>query len=191
MFSQFAVPFSFLISFGSFICFFLYCIRNGFPKTNNEISRILTFASTIISIPYFIKLWLSGWDIGQIGIDSNYHTAMVCFFISYLILDISLGSIYHRFSTGIHAGAPQCRSSSVFSPNRLLELPTLLSTLRNLNSKWRCDLLFDVTFSVLRLVFHTYMIVALNQTRRLEMPWLVAVVVFPLHLYWFYSKFVT
>jgi hypothetical protein len=199
------VPISFLISFSSLICFFFYCIKSGFTKTDKQISWILTFASslvcTVVSIPFFILFWRSGWDMNQLSTDSNMHTAMVCFFISYLVLDLSLGSIYYRsritlltgwihhpLYIGILFWLLRSRSSSFFSTNCLLELPTLLLALGSFKDKWRCDFLFATTFFVLRLVFHAYMIVALKQRHRLETLWLVAVVVFPLHIYWFYGK---
>ncbi|KAG2210907.1 hypothetical protein INT47_000061 [Mucor saturninus] len=204
VFCQPIVPISFVVSFSSLICFFFYCIKSGFTKTDKQISWILTFASslvcTITSIPFFLLFWRSGWDMTQLGTDSNYHTALVCFFISYLILDLSLGSIYYRnritlltgwihhpLYIGILIWLLRSKSSSFFSTNCLLELPTLVLALGSFREKWRCDILFASSFFLLRLVFHAYMIVALKQRHRLETLWLVAVIVFPLHLYWFYG----
>ncbi|CAO0802646.1 unnamed protein product [Mucor circinelloides] len=198
------VPFAFLVSFGGLISFFFYCIKSGFTKTDKQISWILTFASslvcTVVSVPYFIQFWMSGWDMSRLGTDSNWHTALVCFFISYLVLDLSLGSIYYRnritvltgwihhpLYIGILFWLLRCRSSSFFSTNCILELPTLLLAIGSFKDRWRCDLLFAASFFVLRLVFHAYMILALKQSHRLELLWLVAVAVFPLHLYWYYG----
>lgn len=200
------VPLSFLISFSSLICFFFYCIHSGFTKTDKQISWVLTFASslvcTAVSIPFFILFWRSGWDMKQLSVDSNIHIALVCFFISYLVLDLSLGSIYyksritvltgwihHPLYIGILFWLLRCRCSSFFSTNGILELPTLFLALGSFKDKWRCDLLFASSFFALRLVFHAFMIVALKQRHPLETLWLVAVSVFPLHLYWFYGKY--
>jgi hypothetical protein len=199
------VPISFLASFTSLISFFFYCIKSGFTKTDKQISWILTFASslvcTVISIPYFFSFWRSGWDMNLLSVDSNFHIALACFFITYLVLDLSLGSIYYRNRITILTGwihhplyigilfwLLKSRSSSFFSASCLLELPTLLLALGSFRDHWRCDLLFASTFFVLRLVFHSYMIIALKQSHRLETLWIVAVAVFPLHLYWFYGK---
>ncbi|KAI8082561.1 uncharacterized protein B0P05DRAFT_57089 [Gilbertella persicaria] len=204
VFSQPVVPFSFLLSFSGLIGFFFLCIHTGFTKTDKQISWILTFASslvcTVVSIPYFIQFWLSGWDMTQLGTDSNLHIAMVCFFISYLVLDLSLGSVYYKSRITVLTGwvhhplyicilfwLLRCQSSSFFSTNGLLELPTLILALGSFRDRWRCDLLFAASFFMLRLVFHTYMIVALKHSHRLDMLWMVAVAVFPLHLYWFYG----
>ncbi|CAO3623966.1 unnamed protein product [Mucor fragilis] len=198
------VPFAFLVSFGGLISFFFYCIKSGLAKTDKQISWILTFASslvcTVVSVPYFVQFWQSGWDMARLGTDSNGHTAMVCFFISYLVLDLSLGSVYYRSRITVLTGwihhplyigilfwLLRCRSSSFFSTNCILELPTLLLALGSFKDRWRCDLLFAASFFVLRLVFHAYMILALKQSHRLELLWLVAVAVFPLHLYWYYG----
>lgn len=198
------VPISFLVSSSGLICFFFYCIKSGFTKTDKQISWILTFASslvcTVVSIPYFVQFWMSGWDMALLGTDSNCHTAFVCFFISYLFLDLSLGSIYYRHRItvltgwihhplyiGILVWLLRCKSASFFSTNCILELPTLLLALGSFKDRWRCDILFAASFFALRLMFHSYMILALKSTHRLESLWLVAVAVFPLHLYWFYG----
>ncbi|RCI07284.1 hypothetical protein CU098_014018 [Rhizopus stolonifer] len=185
VFSLPIVPISFLLSFTSLVLFFYY-IKNRFVKTDKQVSWILTFASslvcTVVSIPYFLSFWKSGWDMNLLSMDSNFHTAMVCFFISYLVLDLFLGSIYYRqritVLTGwIHHPLTSC----------LLELPTLLLALGSFSDQWRCDLLFASTFFVLRIVFHTNMIVALKEHHRLQMLWMVALAIFPLHAYWFYA----
>lgn len=203
VFSLPIVPISFLLSFTSLVLFFYY-IKNRFVKTDKQVSWILTFASslvcTVVSIPYFLSFWKSGWDMNLLSMDSNFHTAMVCFFISYLVLDLFLGSIYYRqritVLTGwIHHPLYICilfwllksRSSSFFSTSCLLELPTLLLALGSFSDQWRCDLLFASTFFVLRIVFHTNMIVALKEHHRLQMLWMVALAIFPLHAYWFYG----
>lgn len=206
VFCQPIVPISFLVSFSALACFFCYCVKSGFTKTDKQISRILTFASSLVctmaSIPYFISFWKSGWNMDQLGTDSNYHTAIVCFFISYLILDLALGSIYYNnkitlLTSWIHHSLYICisfwllqsKSSSFFSTTGILELPTLLLALGSFRERWRCDLLFAFTFFVLNLVFHAYMIVLLQQKHRLETLWLVALSTFALNLYQFYGKF--
>lgn len=205
VFCQPIVPISFVISFATLISVFFYCIKSGLTKTDKQISWILTFTSslvcTVISIPHFFFFWRSGWDMNLLSFDSNFHISMVCFFISYLVLDLSLGSIYYRHRitvltgwihhplyTGILLWLLKSRSSSFFSASCLLELPTLLLAIGSIRNQWRCDFLFASTFFVLRLVFHSYMIIALKQYHRLEFLWMVAMSVFPLHLYWFYGN---
>ncbi|KAI9478744.1 MAG: hypothetical protein EXX96DRAFT_258326 [Benjaminiella poitrasii] len=202
--SQPVVPYAFLISFSSLIGFFFYCIKAGFAKTDKQTSWILTLASsfvcTFVSIPHFYMFWKSGWDMNRLSTDSPWHTAIACFFISYLVLDLSLGSLYYRnritvltgwihhpLYIGILFWLLRWRSASFFTANCLLELPTLILALGSMKEKLRCDILFAFTFFMLRLVFHACMIVALKKSHRLEILWLVAVAVFPLHIYWFYG----
>ncbi|KAI7902747.1 uncharacterized protein BX663DRAFT_400917, partial [Cokeromyces recurvatus] len=141
-----------------------------------QISWILTLASsfvcTFVSIPYFIMFWKSGWDMSRLSTDSFIHTTITCFFISYLALDLLLGSVYYRnritILTGwIHHPLYICilfwllrwRSASFFTANCLLELPTLILALGSMRGNLRCDILFAFTFFILRLVFHASMIV--------------------------------
>ncbi|KAI8882451.1 hypothetical protein K501DRAFT_186663 [Backusella circina FSU 941] len=204
VFSQPIVPASFFISITSLVGFFYYCIKSGFTKTEKQISWILTFASSlvcsIVSIPYFFTFWRSGWNIHLLEVDTDFHKAMICFFISYLVLDLTLGSIYYRKRITLLTGwihhplyiailfwLMRSRSSSFFSTNGILELPTLLLALGFFKAEWRCDLLFAGSFFILRLVFHACMVAGLKQDHRLTELWQVAVLVYPLHVYWFYG----
>lgn len=206
VFQQPIVPLSFLASFLSLGGFFYGCIYTGVAKTEKQISWLLTFASslvcTIISTPCFYKFWRSGWDIRLLGMESTWHTASVCFFITYLILDLTMGSLYYRrritFLTGwfhhtlyilILLWFLRLRTASFFCTAAILEVPTLVLALGSLKQSWRCDFLFASSFFVLRLVMHAWMIHELKQHHRVQSLWMVAVVVFPLHLYWFYGKF--
>ncbi|OBZ82870.1 hypothetical protein A0J61_09080 [Choanephora cucurbitarum] len=202
-FSQPVIPISLLASTCTLLGFFFY-MKSRFAKTEKQVSWILTLASsfvcTVVSIPYFVRFWLSGWDMASLQVESDYHSAVACFFISYLVLDLTLGSIYYVKQITILTGwihhplyiyilswLIRCQSSSFFTTNCILELPTLVLALGSMQKRWRCDILFAVSFFVLRLVFHSYMIIALKQKHRLESLWVLAVVVFPLHIYWFYG----
>ncbi|KAI9278704.1 hypothetical protein BDA99DRAFT_554319 [Phascolomyces articulosus] len=202
VFQQPIVPISFAVSMTGLSAFFFGCIYSGLAKNEKQISWLLTFASslvcTLISVPCFIQFWLSGWNIRMLGIESTWHTASVCFFISYLILDLSFGSIYYRrritFLTGwFHHTLYiffllwflRMRTASFFCTAAILELPTLILAAGSLSKAWRCDFLFASTFFFLRLVLHAWMIVQLKHHHRVESLWIVAVVVYPLHLYWF------
>ncbi|KAI9499177.1 hypothetical protein BDB00DRAFT_866664 [Zychaea mexicana] len=204
VFQQSVVPISFGASFALLGGFFFGCIYSGLAKNEKQISWLLTFASsfvcTLISIPCFFTFWLSGWDIRMLGIEATWHTASVCFFISYLILDLSLGSIYYRrritFLTGwFHHTLYivfllwflRMRTASFFCTAAILELPTLILAAGSLSKVWRCDFLFATSFFFLRLVLHAWMIAQLRLHHRVESLWIVAVVVYPLHLYWFHG----
>ncbi|KAI8331839.1 hypothetical protein BC941DRAFT_315885, partial [Chlamydoabsidia padenii] len=193
---------SFLTSFLGLGIYFFLSLKVA--KTEKQISWILTFASsvvcTLVSIPYYGRFWRSGWDMQQLGTESNVHTALVCFFITYLVLDLSLGSYFYKSRITIATGwihhsiyivilfwLMRCRSASFFTVNAILELPTVILAVGSMRARWRSDLLFACSFFALRLVYHAWMIVAVRQHHRIESLWLVAVLVFPLHVYWFYG----
>lgn len=200
------VPISFLASFLGLGGFFFYCVHSGWARTEKQISWLLTFASslvcTLISVPCFYNFWRSGWDVALLGTESPWHTAGVCFFITYLALDMSLGAIFYRRRITILTGwfhhsiyifillwFLRLRTASFFCTVAILEVPTLILAIGSLAPNWRCDFLFAATFFCLRLVLHAYMIPELKRNHRVDSIWLVAVFVYPLHLYWFYGTF--
>lgn len=205
VYSQPIVPLSFAVSFVSLVGFFYGCILSGLAKTEKQISWLLTFASslvcTIISMPCFYRFIASGGDMRLLGIEEGWQTAMVCFFITYLALDLSLGSIYYRRRITVLTGwfhhtlyifvltwFLRMRTASFFCTAAILELPTLILAIGSLCKSLRCDILFATSFFLLRLVFHVWMIGALKYYHRIENLWLVAVAILPLHLYWFYGR---
>ncbi|KAI9310722.1 hypothetical protein BX666DRAFT_2032658 [Dichotomocladium elegans] len=198
------VPISFFGSVVGLAIFFFGCIYAGLATTKKQISWLLTFASslvcTLISVPCFYDFWISGGDIRLLAIEQRWHTAACCFFMAYLVLDLGLGSLYYRdritFWTGwfhhclyifILIWFMRWKTSSFFCTAAILELPTLVLAAGSLNAAWRSDFMFASSFFLLRLVLHARMILELKYYHRVECIWLVAVIVFPLHLYWFYG----
>ncbi|KAI8067183.1 hypothetical protein BC940DRAFT_367804 [Gongronella butleri] len=198
------VPLSFLVSFAGLGLYFFLCMRLGYAKTEKQISWLLTFASSVVctavSMPYYVRFWRSGWDMQLLGVDAQVHTGLACFFMTYLILDLVLGSMYYRRRITIATGwihhsiyivilfwLMRCRSTSFFTVNAILELPTVILALGSMRASWRSDFLFASTFFALRLVYHAWMIVAVKQYHRLDALYIVATLVFPLHVYWFYG----
>ncbi|CAO3632805.1 unnamed protein product [Cunninghamella echinulata] len=198
------VPISFLISMIGLGLYFFLSIKMGIAKNEKQISWLLTLASsvvcTIVSLPYYYRFYSSGWDMQLLGMESTIHTCLVCFFMTYLILDLTLGSIYYKSRITIATGwihhsiyivilfwLMRCKSTSFFTVNAILELPTVILALGSMKASWRCDVLFACSFFALRLVYHAFMILAVKQYHRIESLWLVATLVFPLHIYWFYG----
>ncbi|KAI8078875.1 uncharacterized protein BX664DRAFT_250014, partial [Halteromyces radiatus] len=195
---------SFLISLLGLGLYFFLCVRLGLAKNEKQISWLLTFASsvvcTVVSLPHYVRFWRSGWDMQLLGLESTAHTSLACFFMTYLVMDLTLGSMYYKSRITIATGwihhsiyivilfwLMRCRSTSFFTVNAILELPTVILALGSMRASWRSDVLFGFSFFVLRLVYHACMIVSVKQYHRIESLWLVAVLVFPLHVYWFYG----
>ncbi|CAO3590676.1 unnamed protein product [Absidia cylindrospora] len=198
------VPISFTLSLLGLGFYFYFCLRTGLAKNEKQISWLLTFASSVVctavSFPYYIRFWRSGWDMQLLGMESSVHTSLVCFFITYLVMDLSLGSMYYKGRITIATGwihhsiyivilfwLMRSRSASFFTVNAILELPTVILAVGSMRASWRSDFLFASSFFALRLVYHAWMIVSVKQYHRLESLWLVALLVFPLHVYWFYG----
>ncbi|ORZ05620.1 hypothetical protein BCR42DRAFT_337724 [Absidia repens] len=194
---------SFLCSFLTLGMYFSICVGDGrAARTEKQISWLLTLASsvmcTLISLPHIYQFFRSGWDMQQISADSPLHTALTCFFITYLILDLGLGLIYyasrvtlatgwihHTLYTAVLFWLMRCRSSSFFTTNAILELPTVILAVGAIYPRWRCDWLFATAFFFLRIIYHMALIYMLKYHHRLTHLWIVALIILPLHLYWF------
>jgi hypothetical protein len=214
------VPASFLFSFlflgSSFFLFVHHISKKPFTvqlanqdlhqkQIEKQISWFLTLLSslvcTIVSIPFVIQFFHSDLDMKLLGMDNQFHTGFICFFITYLILDLTLGCLFYRNRITLMTGwihhifyilTLSCflrlQISSLFTVASILELPTLVLAAGSMVHEWRSDLLFGSTFFVLRLVAHAWMMVALKRHHRIQFMWIVALVIYPLHIYWFYGK---
>lgn len=213
VFQQPIVPTSFLFSFlflgGSF---FLFISKQRSNKNltkqtfEKQVSWYLTLVSslicTIVSIPFVIQFFHHDLDMELLATDNQFHTGFICFFSSYLILDLGLGYIYYRNRITLATGWVhhlfyivlltwflRLQVSSLFTATSILELPTLILAAGSMQHEWRSDFLFGSTFFILRLVAHAWMMVNLKKYHRIEFMWIVALVIYPLHIYWFYGKF--
>ncbi|KAI8077950.1 uncharacterized protein B0P05DRAFT_543471 [Gilbertella persicaria] len=204
------VQFSFLFSFFFFITSFYLCRYYIYKHSQQERTRekqtswILTLWSslvcTVVSIPFVIQFFNADLDMQLLGIDNSFHTGFVCFFITYLMLDLTLGSIYYReritlmtgwvhhmFYMALLSYFLRLQVSSLFTVSSILELPTLILAIGSIVHEWRSDLLFGSSFFLLRLVAHAWMTVNLKRHHRIEFMWIVALIIYPLHIYWFYG----
>lgn len=202
--SQPSVLIGFPLSMALYITFFFGAQRSKIATSEKQVSWLLTFMSstglTLASIPRFYKFWSSGWDIQSFQVDHTFDTMVLCYFVSYLILDMTLGSIYYKGQLNLLTGWIHhsvytfmtvyflChRLGGFFVVASILELPTLIMALGCLWSNLRSDYLFASTFFTFRLVFHAFMIKTLKQNHHIQTLWIVAASIFPLHLFWFYG----
>jgi hypothetical protein len=199
---------SFIILGGSFFLFRYYLykeINTNLNRQEKQTSWLLTLISslvcTIVSIPFVIQFFHADLDMELLGIDNQFHTGFICFFISYLILDLVLGSIYYPKRITLMTGWAhhlfyiftltwflKLQISSLFTVTSILELPTLILAAGSMVHEWRSDFLFGSTFFVLRLVAHAWMMVALKRYHRIQFMWIIALIIYPLHIYWFYGE---
>ncbi|KAI8373376.1 hypothetical protein EDC96DRAFT_36965 [Choanephora cucurbitarum] len=203
---QYSFAFSALVFVSGFYTFRYHICKNGSHEKTREkqTSWILTLISslicTVVSIPFVIQFFCADLNMQLLSTDSQFHTAFVCFFITYLILDLVLGCIYYRKRITLMTGwihhlfyivlltcFMRLQISSLFTVSSILELPTLILAAGSMVHEWRSDLLFGTTFFVLRLVAHAWMMVNLKRYHRIEFMWIIALVIYPLHIYWFYG----
>ena len=215
VFQQPIVPKAFLFSFLFLGGGFFWFLQNLETKSKkNEIearafekqaSWFLTMMSslicTIVSTPFVIQFVYSDFNMELLSTDNRFHTGFVCFFITYLILDLGLGCLFYRQRITLMTGWVhhlfyivtllwflRLQISSMFTIVSILELPTLILAAGSMVHEWRSDFLFGSTFFVLRLVAHAWMMIALKKYHRIQFMWIIALVIYPLHVYWFYGK---
>lgn len=204
---QYSFAFSLLFLISSFYIFRYHIYKNSPHEKTREkqTSWILTLMSslicTIVSIPFVIQFFCADLNMQLLATDNRFHTAFVCFFITYLILDLTLGCVYYRKRITLMTGwihhlfyitllicFMRLQISSLFTVSSILELPTLILAAGSMVHEWRSDLLFGTSFFVLRLVAHAWMMVNLKKYHRIEFMWIIALIIYPLHIYWFYGK---
>jgi hypothetical protein len=203
--SQPSVILGIALSMTLYLTFFFGAIRTKVATTDKQVSWLLTFMSsaglTLASIPRFYRFWKSGWNVQSFQVDRTLDTLVLCYFVSYLLLDLCLGSIYYKRQINLLTGwihhsvytvitiyFLRYRLGGFFTTASILEMPTLIMAFGCLRSRFRSDYLFAATFFAFRLVFHAFMIKTLRQHHHIQSLWIVAASVFPLHLFWFYGK---
>lgn len=206
--SQPSVILGVALSMTLYLTFFFGAIKTKFATSDKQVSWLLTFMSsaglTVASIPRFYRFWQSGWNIQSFQVDRTLDTLVLCYFVSYLLLDLCLGSIYYKRQINILTGwihhsvytvitvyFLRYKLGGFFTVASILEMPTLIMAFGCLRSRFRSDYLFAATFFAFRLVFHAFMIKTLRQHHHIKSLWLVAASVFPLHMFWFYGKSAT
>ncbi|ORY97380.1 hypothetical protein BCR43DRAFT_489678 [Syncephalastrum racemosum] len=184
------------------LCFFYWSAPKVGWENEKAVSWLLTFACslvcTIVAIPSVYEFYKSGWRMELLIAQHHaWQAILVGFFMAYLALDLSLGYRYYRqrihFATGwIHhmlyltlAFLIFRRHPSFFATASILELPTFILSVGTLFPNWRSDLAFGSSFLILRLGFHTAMILPLKHEHPARALWWLAIAILPLHLYWF------
>lgn len=133
------------------------------------------------------------------GDATSLRQLVVLFFMSYLVMDCVLGTVYyHKYMLGlsgyfhhisyllITCWSMYTGQHTVFLLFILEELPTLLLSVGNYNYKWRSDILFGVTFLLTRIVFHSWLTWYFFSRGNIPV-FGMSVSVLGLHLYWFYN----
>ncbi|KAJ3282644.1 hypothetical protein HK104_010789 [Borealophlyctis nickersoniae] len=131
-------------------------------------------------------------------LDSQLARYLCAFFVSYLIFDLALGSVFypkhvHPLSGYFHhtlyiymvIALLHYKVPGGFATCGILELPTSIMAVGCFNKKWRNDLLFGTTFFATRIALHAYFIADLYAAFPGRYLWVFLAGVFPLHVMWF------
>ena len=184
--------FCYCLLYLSFFLFTKFYLQLSRKQINNTLSCISSFTLSILGI--FINLEYIGIYKCNIEVDIL-TTNAVLWFMSYLIMDLILGSMFYREHMDILLGYIHhtiyftlCFSYLYTKTHEkaalflLEEIPTFLLNLGKTNATLRKDTLFGFTFFFTRIIYH----IAMGIHHAFE-PIIVssALIALPLHLFWF------
>ena len=184
------------------ILWFYFQIQTMKISKQKQFSWLTTMTSSVVmtfsSLPFLFEYFKSK-DLREFAmLDSPAGNVVIAFFMSYLIVDLVLGSIHYPTQMGLVTGwihhtlylillpiLVSSKLSGAFMICAFLEFPTIFLALGNLNEKYKTEYLFGISFFATRIVFHIYYGYRIHiTTPDLLLPILITI---PLHLQWFYS----
>ncbi|KAJ3342886.1 hypothetical protein HDU91_000475 [Kappamyces sp. JEL0680] len=188
------------------LAFFLL-LRSLYPTVMTRNSKAASWIvgwtiSTIMSSTSPILAWKAlSRDLAFLSSDIAYALA-TCFLCSMIIdlvlgvlfypqrVDVLTGWVHHIIYTGIILEFMRFGIPGVLGSLTVIEIPTLLLALGNINKKWRTNLLFGFCFFTTRVVYHAWVIFdsffLLSPSSRFF--WFMAIG-WPLHIHWFLNWF--
>ncbi|KAJ3095967.1 hypothetical protein HDU97_006336 [Phlyctochytrium planicorne] len=133
------------------------------------------------------------------SLDSPRAWAIASFFISYLGVDLILGSFayptqihplsgwFHHLGYGycVLAMMQRAQIGAFLSFASILEISTIPLALGHMNKAWRRDYTFGIMFFITRVVLHGYVVMHAYSTYAPSIFWIVPFIPWPLHIYWF------
>lgn len=183
-------------------------LRTHRGLTPRQQSWILTCAGSLIMtaigcVQVFVWIWVHNMSF------ENLPRSMLVmgdagsqFFMSYLICDLVIGAIYYRSSIGLLTGwihhiayiallahLSARNLSPIFHLFSVLEFPTLVLSLGNLDKRNRHDILFGTSYFFTRLVFHGFLIFQMAVAHFTSVPqlshaYIYPLLVLPVHVHW-------
>jgi hypothetical protein len=166
------------------------------------LSAITSLTCSTLSFYHVHKLAVHNWDINTlIFTDDRLSRFTICFFITYLVLDLVFGVMHYREHVQLLSGwlhhifyigtlvwalsSHFCVGFCFFFP---LEIPSFILALGTLYPERRTDLGFGFTFFATRLVYHSMLFKLMVEMENPRVPvWPVAAIALVVHCYWFYG----
>ncbi|KAJ3341681.1 hypothetical protein HDU93_004315 [Gonapodya sp. JEL0774] len=177
------------------------------PSFERKTSWILTTLSsavmTMAGLLGFFGWALHGWDMARWPLIGTTRISLwiAIYFLTYMWCDIAIGLVYYRsqitflagyvhhtlftliFLFAIYHGLVAC-----ILPFCLLELPTLVMALGQLDKRYRRDLVFGGTYFGTRVAMHAALCASIAGELEVGiMVWPLPSIVLPLHIYWFHK----
>lgn len=200
------VPPAFLYSFLALIA--AYHVFASLCSTVKQQSWLLTTISSaamsLSSLPLFFHYISSRGDLRGI-MSTSWTDSISRFFQAYLVADLLMGVIYYRSKVNLLTGwihhtiyilivEYTCRMgwSHLFSLCAVMEVPTFVLAVGSLNSRFRSDVLFALSFFTTRIILHLFLCASMvvsrhDVTNDSYVPGVIVACIFPLHAFWFYG----
>ncbi|KXS16188.1 hypothetical protein M427DRAFT_134612 [Gonapodya prolifera JEL478] len=175
---------------------------NSFERKTSWILTVLSsLVMTVAGLVGFVGWTFYRWDMARWPIvgASRFSLWIAIYFLTYMWCDIAIGVMYYRsqitllagyihhalftyiFSFAVYHGLVAC-----ILPFCLLELPTLIMAIGQLDKRFRRDYLFGGTYFGTRVALHAALCWSMAVELDVGMTvWPLPAVVLPLHLYWF------
>lgn len=159
---------------------------------------------SLSSLPLFFHYISSRGDLR--GMRSTFWTESTGrFFQAYLVADLLMGVIYYRSKINLLTGwihhtiyifiveyTSRMGWSHLFTLCAVMEVPTFVLAIASLNSRFRSDVIFALSFFATRIVLHIFLCASMvvsrhNVTNDSYGPGVLMACIFPLHAFWFYG----
>ena len=141
---------------------------------------------------------------------NNFAYVIASLFLSFMVMDLLMGFLYYperiNFMSGyfhhllysyILLDFTACNIPGILGLLCMLEFPTFVLSIGNLNPRWRNDRLFGFLFFTTRIVYHSFLLFKIypwftgNDMPPQSSRFLVYMAMgLPMHLYWF-SRWIT
>lgn len=200
-----------LCSFLLLVAWFSLWHLTGLVQTERQRAYVLTLLSsaimTLSSVPLVWEILTTPNGFQQLlpttdGNDYWWTIAATTFFMTFLVTDLAVGSIFYRSKIQVLTGwihhiayvglliwVIRNHYTPVFVAMCLLEAPTLMLALGSVFKSLRRDYVFAALFVPTRIVFHGYMIADVSFRKPFYWGICIALcITFALHCYWFYGK---
>ncbi|KAI8325096.1 hypothetical protein GQ54DRAFT_240300, partial [Martensiomyces pterosporus] len=172
--------------------------------TEKQLAWVLTFTTCVVvttgSIPYVVTALRNNLDVSKLVYTDTFSLLLLGLFLAYLVWDLALGLVYYRSTITILTGyihhtlyiglvlfAATHGVSAIFVLLCYNELPTIILALGHIRKEWRSDWMFATTFFATRIALHLVFMVKFFKYSELRFLWKLMMLVFPMHLYWFYG----